>query len=239
MSPLTETVLFVFGLVALGYLAGLDRLSQAADRRWRCPNSPSASPCRCCLFRTMVSADFHGAAPWALWGPISRPSSWPGPPAIWSRRGFSAATAQAGVVGGVSTAFSNLVLLGIPFMLGVFGQEGFDVLSLLVSVHLPTMMMASIIMFELFGRAEAASPRTRCCWSTAFCAQDRRQSADRRHPGRAGLAPHRPAACRAGGCASSMRWPTSPDRWRCLPWGSACAGSAFPATSGWRWRCRC
>src|SRR5690606_16842840 len=59
--------------------------------------------------------------------------------------------ARVGVVGGVSSAFSNLVLLGIPFTLGVFGQPGVDVLSLLVAVHLPVMMMASIILFEMFG----------------------------------------------------------------------------------------
>ena len=59
---------------------------------------------------------------------------------------------QAGVVGGVSSAFSNIVLIGIPFMLGVFGQPGFEILSLLISVHLPIMIMASIILFEIFGR---------------------------------------------------------------------------------------
>ncbi len=84
------------------------------------------------LFRTMVGADFHGAAPWALWAAYFAAAAvaWiAGPP----RRSpaFSAATAQAGVVGGVCAAFSNLVLLGIPFMLGVFGQEGFEILSLL------------------------------------------------------------------------------------------------------------
>ena len=60
------------------------------------------------------------------------------------------------MVGGVSTAFSNLVLLGIPFMLGVYGQEGFEVLSLLIAVHLPAMTMASIILFDIFGRGRPA-----------------------------------------------------------------------------------
>jgi len=44
------------------------------------------------------------------------------------------------------------VLLGAPFILGIFGASGFEVLSLLVSVHLPIMMMASIVLFEMFGR---------------------------------------------------------------------------------------
>jgi malonate transporter len=153
MSLLTETVLFVFGLVALGYCAGWsgylktqtgDGLSEFAVG--------VAMPLL--LFRTMISADFHGAAPWRLWAAYFTAVI-----VAWAAGSF--VTTQlfgrdraAGVVGGVATAFSNLVLLGIPFTLGVFGQEGVDVLSLLISVHLPTMMMASIIMFELFGRTD-------------------------------------------------------------------------------------
>src|SRR4051812_40102460 len=66
MSLLTETVLFVFGLVALGYLSGWtgylrpeigDGLSQFAV----------AIAVPLLLFRTMVNADFHGVAPWRLW----------------------------------------------------------------------------------------------------------------------------------------------------------------------------
>jgi len=53
----------------------------------------------------------------------------------------------------VSSAYSNVVLLGAPFILGIFGPSGFEVLSLLVSVHLPVMMMASIVLFEMFGRS--------------------------------------------------------------------------------------
>jgi malonate transporter and related proteins len=153
MSPLTETVLFVFGLVALGYSAGWsgylktqtgDGLSEFAVG--------VAMPLL--LFRTMVSADFHGAAPWRLWA-----AYFTAVVVAWAAGSFVTTQlfgrdSAAGVVGGVATAFSNLVLLGIPFTLGVFGQEGVDVLSLLVSVHLPTMMIASIIMFELFGRSD-------------------------------------------------------------------------------------
>jgi len=64
---------------------------------------------------------------------------------------------QAGVVGGVATAYSNLVLLGIPFMLGVFGQEGFEVLSLLIAIHMPAMTMTSIILFDVFGHRKTGT----------------------------------------------------------------------------------
>lgn len=152
MSPLVETVLFVFGLVALGYLAGVtgylrtetgDALSEFA--------MGVAMPLL--LFRTMISSDFHGSAPWALWTTyfVAVAVAWTAGHLVITR--IFGRDAQVGVVGGVSSAFSNLVLLGIPFTLGVFGQEGFEILSLIISVHLPTMMMASIILFEVFGPA--------------------------------------------------------------------------------------
>jgi len=159
MSPLVETVLFVFGLVALGYLSGAtgylrsetgDALSEFAIG--------VALPLL--LFRTMIGADFHGSAPWSLWATyfIAVTVAWTAGHLVTTR--MFGRDGQAGVVGGVSSAFSNLVLLGIPFMLGVFGQEGFEILSLIVSVHLPTMMMASIILFEMFGprRSEPMHP---------------------------------------------------------------------------------
>lgn len=151
MSALTETVLFVFGLVALGYLAGWsgylkaetgDALSEFAVG--------VAVPLL--LFRTMVGADFHGAAPWALWAAyfVAVAAAWTAGHLTTTR--LFGRDSAAGVVGGVATAFSNTVLLGIPFMQGVFGPDGVEILSLIVSVHLPTMMMASIILFEIFGR---------------------------------------------------------------------------------------
>lgn len=151
MSPLAETVLFIFGLVALGYLAGVtgylktetgDALSQFAVG--------VALPLL--LFRTIVAADFHGGAPWAFWGVYftAVTVAWTAGHLVTTR--IIGRDSMAGVVGGVSSAFSNIVLLGIPFTLGVFGQAGFEQLSLLISVHLPTMLMASQILFDYFKR---------------------------------------------------------------------------------------
>lgn len=158
MSSFAETIFFVFGLVALGYLSGLtgylktetgDALTEFAVG--------VALPLL--LFRTMVGSDFHGSAPWALWGAYFSAAAvaWTAGHLVTTR--VFGRDAQAGVVGGMATAFSNLVLLGIPFTLGVFGQEGFEVLSLLVAVHMPTMTMASIILFGIFGRGKAEPMR--------------------------------------------------------------------------------
>ncbi|WP_274628551.1 AEC family transporter [Arvimicrobium flavum] len=155
MSPIVETTLFIFGLIALGYLAGRtgylkrevgDGLSAFAVR--------VALPML--LFRTLVEAHLTGL-PWGLWAVYftAVTVAWTTGHLI-TTRGFGR-DSQAGVVGGVSSAFSNLVLLGAPFMLGVFGQPGFELLSLLISIHLPIMLMVSMALFEVFGRPKGAS----------------------------------------------------------------------------------
>jgi malonate transporter and related proteins len=151
MSPLTETVLFVFGLVAVGYLTGLTGYLKPASGEGIADFAVSvAMPLL--LFQTMVKSDFHGVAPWSLWGAYfaAVAVTWAVGHLVITR--VFGRDSRAGVVGGVSSAYSNVVLLGAPFILGIFGRSGFEVLSLLVSVHLPIMMMASIVLFEVFGR---------------------------------------------------------------------------------------
>lgn len=151
MTPLTETVLFVFSLVALGYLAGLTGYLKPASGEGISEFAVNvAMPLL--LFQTMVKSDFHGVAPWSLWGAYfaAVAITWAAGHLVMTR--LFGRDARAGIVGGVSSAYSNVVLLGAPFILGIFGASGFEVLSLLVSVHLPIMMMASIVLFEMFGR---------------------------------------------------------------------------------------
>lgn len=151
MTPLTATVLFVFSLVALGYLAGLTGYLKPASGEGISEFAVNvAMPLL--LFQTMVKSDFHGVTPWSLWGAYfaAVAITWAAGHLVMTR--IFGRDARAGIVGGVSSAYSNVVLLGAPFILGIFGASGFEVLSLLVSVHLPIMMMASIVLFEMFGR---------------------------------------------------------------------------------------
>jgi malonate transporter len=156
VSPVVETILFVFGLVALGYLAGLtgylkaevgDALTEFAIG--------VALPLL--LFRTMVGADFHGSAPWALWTAYFAAAAMTWVVGHLAMTRIFHRDPQMGVVGGFSSAYSNLVLLGIPFMLGVYGQGGFEVLSLLIAIHMPAMTMVSIILFDVFGHRKTGS----------------------------------------------------------------------------------
>lgn len=151
MLLLFETIAFVFGLVALGYLAGLSGYLRAGTGEALTEFAVGVA-LPLLLFRTMVNADFSGATPWGLWTTYfsAVAIAWVSGHFVTTR--LFGREPAAGVVGGVSSAFSNLVLLGIPFMLGVFGQEGFEVLALIVSVHLPIMIFASIVQFRFFAR---------------------------------------------------------------------------------------
>lgn len=158
MSPVVETIAFVFGLVGLGYVAGWtgllrptvgDALTEFAV--------VIAVPTL--LFRTIANVDFHGAAPWALWLVYfsAVPVAWIAGQLLTTY--VFGREKAVGVVAGIAASFSNLLLLGIPFTLSVFGQPGMEVLSLLLAIHLPLMMAASIITFEWARRSEATAPQ--------------------------------------------------------------------------------
>lgn len=153
MSTLSETVLFIFGLVALGYLSGWTGLLRPATGDGLSEFAVGVA-LPALLFRTMVGADFHGTVPWQLWLCYFAAAglAWTAGHLVTTR--VFRRDSAAGVVGGVGSAFSNTVLLGIPLVLGVFGQPGMEVLSLIVAVHLPILMMASIVLFEIFGRGD-------------------------------------------------------------------------------------
>ena len=150
---LIQTIIVVFGVIAIAYAAAHFKL---LDERVGDGLSDFvfviAAPLL--LFRTMVTADFHGTAPWSLWT-----TYFIGVIVAWAASDlaiklFFRRDNRAGVVAGVSGAFSNLVFLGMPLMLGVFGQNGFAILSLIVAVHMPVMMAASITLHELAMRRD-------------------------------------------------------------------------------------
>lgn len=156
MSPVVETIAYVFGLVALGYVSGWTGLLRPQVGE-ALTDFAIVIAVPALLFRTVVNADLAGAQPWALWIAYfsAIPFVWTTGHLIVTR--IFGREAPVGVVGGVAASFSNLLLLGIPFVLGVYGQPGIEVLSLVLAVHLPTMMAASMVMFEWARRGEGVS----------------------------------------------------------------------------------
>lgn len=153
MSALAQSVTFIFSVVALGFLSGRSGLLRGQGEQLAEFVANVALPVL--LFRTMITSDFGAVAPWLLWavyfGAVA--VSWGLGQAfayfVMGRDG------RGSIVAGVAACFSNLVLLGLPFTLAVFGEEGVSVLSLIVAVHLPSMLAVSLVLLSVGGGAGA------------------------------------------------------------------------------------
>lgn len=158
MPVFAETILVVFALIAIGYGASALRLIKPATGDGL-SDFVFTVAVPLLLFRTIATAGFDDGAPWALW--ITYFSTIL---ITWTvahgtiRAGFGRDT-RSGVVAGVTAGFSNLVLLGIPFVTALYGEAGLAALTQIVSVHLPVMMAASIILYEWALRRDGAVTR--------------------------------------------------------------------------------
>lgn len=110
------------------------------------------------LFRTIAEADFKDGSPWPLWV-----AYFSGVAVTWTI-GHLLATlafgrdARMGVLAGVSSAFANTVFIGLPLVSRIVGEEGIVALSILLSVHLPVMMIAGTVLMERAERKVSGKP---------------------------------------------------------------------------------
>lgn len=159
MNLLIGTVAFVFALAALGYLSvwsGL--LSQQSGEGLTDFAIAVALPLL--LFRTMANADFTDSLPIALWLCYFSAAGLTWVVGYLMIIHLFGRDSRAGVVGGLSAGFSNLVLLGLPLIMGAYGDAGFKTLSLVVSIHMPVMIGVTVLLFALLGNSgsQKASP---------------------------------------------------------------------------------
>lgn len=153
MSSFLEAISYIFLLVALGYgTARVGLLKEGTETGLSDFVFTVAVPLL--LFRTLVAAEFGAISPWGLWATYFTAIALTWTAAHVTIRRLFGRDVRAGVVAGLTGAFSNLVLLGIPFMIGVYGEPGLTVLSLLLAVHLPVMIGTSIVLFEWAMRVD-------------------------------------------------------------------------------------
>jgi predicted permease len=147
LTEIANIVLSIFGLIGIGYgtartsLLGKDVGKGLADFVFTI-----AIPVL--LFKTLASADFGIVAPWRIWA-----AYFAGAAVTWALSHFTIRRmfrrdARAGLVAGLSGGYANTVLIGIPLVQTAFGEVGMVSLLIIVAVHLPVMMLASLILFE-------------------------------------------------------------------------------------------
>ncbi|MCV0429561.1 MAG: AEC family transporter, partial [Roseibium sp.] len=137
----------VFVLIAIGYsLARFRILNQSVGEALG--QFVFIVPIPVLIFRTLTTADLSAGFPFALWA-----SYFLGGTATWFlggiviRKGFGR-DARAGAIGAISSTYSNLVLVGLPLVTAVYGQEGQVPLLLLISVHFATMTLILSVAME-------------------------------------------------------------------------------------------
>ena len=153
---MVAVVLPVFGLIAIGYaVAGLRLLRQESGEALADFVFAVAIPLL--IFRTLALADFSGASPWLMWIPFFAVFAMNWMLGDVLIRWLFRRDARAGLVGGISSAYGNTVLLGTPLTLAAYGGDGAVPMALIVAVHLPVMMVVSSVLIERALRRDGVS----------------------------------------------------------------------------------
>lgn len=156
MSLVLSIVAPIFILIALGAVIGrLRLLPEATGEALTSFVFLLAVPIL--LFRTVAGAHFGDTSPIWLWA-----SYFAGVVPLYAfgiliGRRIAGLDRRGQVIAGVSASFSNLLFVGIPIVERAFGPEGLDVLSLILAVHMPTMMAASTLLLERAAALDARS----------------------------------------------------------------------------------
>ncbi|GAA4168996.1 AEC family transporter [Shinella granuli] len=153
MSDVALNVLPIFALIFIGWLlVRTGYLSEALGEGLGEFVFRVAVPVL--LFRTIAEADFAGESPLRIWI-----GYFAGVAFTWTVAHLVATLGfgrdrRIGVLAGVSSAFANTVFIGLPLVSRIVGEEGLVAISVLLSVHLPVMMIAGTILMERAERKD-------------------------------------------------------------------------------------
>ena len=157
MSAILLTVLPVFGLIAMGYVAARTQfIGREATQGLSQFVFNMALPAL--LFRTMVVMEKQGAGLLSLWiayfGALA---------VVWIAASFlsrvtPALTGDGGAATAMASTFGNVVMLGLPLTLSHYGEAGALPVSFIISVHAPILWLVAVVQLEAARQGQAPSP---------------------------------------------------------------------------------
>ncbi|QCI96495.1 AEC family transporter [Agrobacterium larrymoorei] len=100
------------------------------------------------IFRTLATADFHGASPFKLWI-----TYFTGVTITWTlgqmvTKHVFKQDLRVAVIAGISSSFANNIFIGLPLVGRSVGNDGIVAISILLVIHLPIMMIAGTVLME-------------------------------------------------------------------------------------------
>lgn len=147
VDQILSIVLPVFALIGIGYAAArfglLDaKIGDALGQFIYVIAIPVL------IFRTLATSSLGDVSPWGLWI-----SYFTGVAVVWTIgmltvRHLFGREARAGVIAGISAGFANTVLVGIPLITAIYGDEGLVPLFVLISIHLPVLTVVCAVLME-------------------------------------------------------------------------------------------
>jgi malonate transporter len=156
MNEVLATVMPLFGLIALGFIAARLKMFPAEGASGLSRFAfDFAIPAL--LFRNLVHVDQPQASPVLLW------ASYYGALAITWVLASVLATQLSGfgsksaAVAAMASCFSNLVFLGLPLSVGAFGSDAALPAALIVAVNTPLLWFSAMLQMEWGNRASGAS----------------------------------------------------------------------------------
>ncbi len=158
MPETLNVVVSIFGLIGLGYVAARTRLL-SADVGDRLAEFVFTLPIPILVFDTLARADLHGVSPWRIWAAYFVPFA-----IVWVLSHLMAVRVfgrdgRAGIVAGGSAAYGNTLLIGIPLVQTAYGESGVVILLVVILVHLPVLMVISVVLNERALAAEGTAGR--------------------------------------------------------------------------------
>ena len=154
MQTILDVIVPIFSLIALGYAAArFGLLSEAVGESLARFVFVVAVPVL--LFRTLATMSFGSANPVFLWL-----SYFGGVALAWTLatlavRRFLGADHRTGVIAGITASFANTVFVAIPMLQRAYGDAGLEPLLIIISIHLPVMMIASTLLVERAAALDA------------------------------------------------------------------------------------
>ena len=147
MQAVIDIILPVFGLIVLGYFAARTGWVKdtAADGLTRIVFDV-AMPIM--LFRTMNEVATPEVSPWGLWAAYFGGCAVSWLLGMLATRSALGRAHDAAAIAGISAAYSNTMLLGLPLILKTYGDLGAVPLFLIVSIHLPLMSLVGALHVE-------------------------------------------------------------------------------------------
>ncbi|MEM6848577.1 MAG: AEC family transporter [Pseudomonadota bacterium] len=100
------------------------------------------------LFRSVATLSWPDVSPWPFWGAYFSAIAVVLVAGMVITQKLFGRERRAGVIGGMSTAYANLVVIGIALVRQAYGEAALTTLFMLIAIHLPVMMTVSAILIE-------------------------------------------------------------------------------------------